>query len=40
MEFESKDGLDFEEAQIDYEAELITTLDELSKARNRNKLLK
>lgn len=40
MAFESKDESDPEDGEIDYEGELITALDELSKARNKKKLLK
>ena len=39
MDFESKDGSDLEDGEY-YEGELITALDELRKARNKNKLLK
>lgn len=40
MDFSSRDELDLEDREIGYEGELISSLNELSKARNRNKLLK
>jgi len=40
MAFESKDESDLEDGYINHEGEIITTLDELSKYRNKNKLLK